>query len=508
MNKKIFTCIGIVLFLLFSLNLVYGQNWTDKSFEDFSKGTLDASGQNIFVDKQGSLRVIRRFDVNKDGYIDLLFNNTHDDDVFVSATFASVGKDREIISQLFPINGSIAAETADLNNDGFMDIIFCPNQSGIQNPRRLITIMWGGEDGWTTARSNGILPVNNVKSLTTADINGDGWLDIVTLNSSAWLPNQPQGNIIRVYLGGEDGFLLSKFQDIGIEKANKLVANDFDKDGVKDIAVLTEDNTIKVIWSKAKSEGSVTEFAIDTIKLDISKNSAISLAEGDIDNDGKIDFIVGTNKDSVVLVKGEGNRRFTTSDTIEGVYASSITIADLDGDKNLDLITSKFSMRKAAGGEMLGGAKIENDNVTVLWGQNGQFSAQRSLELDAPYTAATAVVDIDGDGILDVVCATHQGEKKYATESAIFYGKKNRRFEKGTTGIPSEGASHVAVIPETKNNKTSVVVSNSRTGTLNETVPLSLYFGSKDGFKSDNLIEIPFSSGYESSAADLNGDGF
>src|SRR5690606_25874828 len=206
----------------------------------------------------------------------------------------------------------------------------------------------------------------------------------------------------------------------------------------------------------------------------------------------------GTENEKLIIANGAGNGKFRNGAVIEGISASSITAADVDGDGNVDLITSKFVMRRAAGGEMLGGAKLADDKVTVYWGEKGRFAPANSLVLDVSYTASTAVADIDGDGIRDIVCAVHQGERTYAAESPIFYGKGGRRFERGENGIPSEGASHAAVITDSPNSAATVVISNSRTGTLNEAVPLVLYYGSKDGFKARKPLRIPFASGYES----------
>lgn len=508
MIVRIWLGISILLVIFSNSAIVAGQDWIDKSFDDFSAGSFEASGQNLFADKKGGIRAIRRFDLNQDGFIDLLFNNTHDDDVFVPATLTSIDNSGAFNNRFLEIDGSIETEIADLNKDGFEDIIFCPNQSGIQNNRRLITIVWGGKDGWSTARSNGVLPVNNVKSLTAADLNGDGWLDIATLNSNAWQPNQPPGNIIRIYFGGENGFLLNRFSDIGVENAIKIVSGDFYDNGINAAAVLAEDNSLTILRSdhNPAETNSKPEIVVSKIDLKLKKGKVVTLAKGDIDNDGKLDIAIGTDQNSIILLKNTGGGSFSEARVLEGVNASSITIADVDADNSADLVTSKFSMRKAAGGEMLGGGEIENDNVTVIWGQNGDFNKQNLTVLDAAYTAATAVTDLDGDGIQDIVCATHQGEKVYKTESAVFFGLGNRRFKKSTKGIPTEGATDVSVIPKTAFNNTTVVVSNSRTGTLNEAVPLSLYYGGKAGF--NNLVEIPFTSGYQSSAADLNGDGF
>src|SRR5690606_37314460 len=138
-------------------------------------------------------------------------------------------------------------------------------------------------------------------------------------------------------------------------------------DGLKDIATLSEDNSTRTIWSGPRSESAAGEedVRIDTIDLDIPNGQAISLAETDIDTDGRVDLIVGADNDAVVLIKNGGNRRFSRGDTTERVYASSIAAADLDEDGHVDLITSKATMRRAAGEEMVGGAKLANDGVTI-----------------------------------------------------------------------------------------------------------------------------------------------
>ena len=53
--------------------------WVQDSFEDFSAGTLDAAGADLFVSRQGTLRTTHRFDLNGDGHLDLIFNSSHDE---------------------------------------------------------------------------------------------------------------------------------------------------------------------------------------------------------------------------------------------------------------------------------------------------------------------------------------------------------------------------------------------------------------------------------------------
>lgn len=119
----------------------------------------------------------------------------------------------------------------------------------------------------------------------------------------------------------------------------------------------------------------------------------------------------------------------------------------------------------------------------------------------------TAIGDLNGDGIPDIVCAVHQGKTSYATESLVFQGKAGRQFERSETGIPGSGAYHALIVPAGAINNTQVIISNSRAGNLNEEVPLHLYWGSAKGFSPENRLDIPFKSGYEATAADFNEDG-
>ena len=160
------------LFLLvFLVGTGNSQTWTKDTFAEFTDGQLDASGHNLYVSRDGTVRTIHRFDLNQDA-------------------------------------------------------AFCPNPSGIQHSRRFVTVLWGGSDGWSAERSNGQLPVHTASRIAVADLNHDDWPDIVVLNGPAWLPNQPQGNIVRIFWGSPDGYLFSLRRDLGASSSLDLVAAD------------------------------------------------------------------------------------------------------------------------------------------------------------------------------------------------------------------------------------------------------------------------------------------
>ncbi len=504
-RRQLLLTLGIILLCG---RQVYAQKWVDNTFESFSKGSVDAGGQNIYVSKKGEIRTIRRFDLNSDGHIDLLFNSTHNDDAYIPATITSFSENGHIATREIPVQGSLASCISDLNRDSYPDIVFCPNPSGIQNPRRFVTITYGGKDGWPAYRTNGLLPVNDVKSVAVADLNKDGWPDIVTLNSEAWSPGQPAGNIIRIYWGRAQGFSLDHFDDLGIAGAEDMISGDFDADGFQDIVVTTGRPLLKIIWSTPYSAGTGKRFAPVTTEVKLPVTGIRCIAVAEIDDDKKPDLLLGGSDNTIRILKNKGRRTWDSPETILQAEASFIAPGDLDNDGSIDLVVSRFSLQKAAGGEMLGGKSIEDNKIRIFWGHKGSFSVTAASELDVPYTVAAVIGDLNHDKMPDIVCAVHQGQKTYATESAIYYNRGNRKFERSDKGIPGSGAYHASIIPAEKEKTTHVIISNSRAGNLNEEVPLQLYWGSAEGFSAENRFEIPFTSGYEATAADFNEDGY
>ena len=334
------------------------------------------------------------------------------------------------------VEGSIQAAVSDLNKDGYLDMVFCPNNSGIQAPRRFLTIVWGGEDGWAAHRSNGTLPVYWVTGLVLADLNHDGWEDIVTLNRAIDIEGRKvEVNNMRIYWGGERGFLLTRYQDVDVRDVISMTAGDFDSDGADDVALLKSDNSINIFWA-TKTSGNSVEFS--TTKLLLPGEGVSCISADDCNGDGNTDFFVGSDKEILYLVQGQNGRSWNEVVEVPCFNASHITLGDIDGDSYQDIVLSYYSQQSAAGGEMAGAGEGSGADLHILWGDRKGFAASRSINLEARYQKAAAVGDYDGDGNLDVAIAVNQGEKSFATNSIIYFGKGNRRFEKGKQGVPPQ----------------------------------------------------------------------
>ena len=510
-SKKTLLESYFILFLLYYIPLTgfistsYAQTWEEDSFEEFIDGKLDASGNNIYVSKKGDIRSIHHYDYNNDGNIDLLFCQTHDIFHNIPATLGEVLGDRATTESNLAVEGSIQATYCDLNNDGYDDLIFCPNHNGIQNTRRFVTIIYGGEDGWPASRSTGHLPVNNTKAVSVADLNQDGWEDIVTLNGEPWSYGQPSGNIVRIFWGGQRGFLNTRFFDVGIPNAISISSGDYDSNGYDDIVVLRNDTVITFLWGSSFEEGKVD---VETSTLFFSGNNQLCIASGDVTNDGSIDILIGTNHNLMYLIPSIGNRSWGRIHEIDSYQATNISIGDIDGDEYNDIVLSYFAQHTGPKGEYGGAEKGSGNAAHILWGSKNEFSQLNSSSLDALNLSASAIGDFDGDGQNDVAIAINKGSNDFRTQSIIYYGKEGRQFEKGNDGITTIGGSYVIAVPANKSKKDQVIFCNSIGGTLNEEVPAYIYWGNPGGFKPEKRTEIYFRSGYEATSADFNADGY
>lgn len=479
--------------------------FVDDTHADFSAGTLDDGGHNLYVAKDGSLRTINRFDLNDDGHLDVLFSCTHNTYQMLPATAATVGADRKATSIDVAVEGSQQCVLADLNRDGYTDIVFCPNAIGVHHDRRFVMVAWGGADGWSASRINSPLPMNAAAKVEVADLNHDGWLDICVLGGVRWMAAQPDGRILRVYWGAETGFGITSFLDLGIVGALDLASADFDADGHRDLAVLRSDSRAMLLWKTTPGPGGGTK---DSTEITLPRADSSCVVAADFTGDQRPDLVLGSSAAVLTTIAAQADRKWAEPVTTPAYPATQITVADLDNDQQADLALAQFAQSRAAGGEQAGAGKTAKDVIRVLWNDHGTFSTERVTNLAAPLAVATAAGDLDGDGRVDLAIAIHQGDATFNGTSFVYFGDGKRNFEKGAEHIKTSGTLHVAVAAAEKGLPARAVFCNSIGGQLDEAVPLHLFYGGKEGFDPERVWKIPMHSGYEGSAGDLNADGF
>lgn len=257
----------------------------------------------------------------------------------------------------------------DLDRDGKSDLVVC---NGLA-PYGISVLKNLGDGRFTASVDHPSDP--EPYEIALADVNGDGWLDALV----ACLPV----GILNVYLNdGKGGFLPRTNHPID-NGCQALVVADVNGDRHLDVvAGIFAGGTILL----GKGDGTFPT------KIEQSAGGGInSVAVGDVTGDGIPDLIA----DGTRLLVGAGNGRFA-KERIVAPRSRQVALADLNGDKILDLVTI--------------GLRTDGSNsvATFLNNRKGEFTLVSSHPVGRMMTQPT-VVDIDGDGRLDVcVSSVHE----------------------------------------------------------------------------------------------------
>ena len=197
--------------------------WITKGFEGFSKGTMENGGQNLYVSRKGVLQRIFQYDINQDGYPDLLFGNSQSMDerppVYVYKTPLA---DQTPI--LLPTTGTYTGCLADLHGTGYKDLIVACQNDGQHTD--ITSVIYFGSDIGLSEKYKLELYAPNARAVCAGDFNGDGKMEIIFVSNGK----------LRMFYQREWGFGPADFVDYDFAAEN-IAAADFDGDGIFDLVV-------------------------------------------------------------------------------------------------------------------------------------------------------------------------------------------------------------------------------------------------------------------------------
>ncbi|MCW3074164.1 MAG: hypothetical protein JWP69_1233 [Flaviaesturariibacter sp.] len=186
--------------------------------------------------------------------------------------------------------------------------------------------------------------------------------------------------------------------DLDFSGATRCIAPaDYDGDGKIDLIVV--DNGINgVRIFRNTSVPNALSFATSTT---IPNIGGYQCAAGDLNNDGKLDLVVGSGSDVITFrnTSTAGNISFVQSTSINvGGFVTGLVVTDVDGDGVKDIGTADASGNKA----------IAVRNTTTANATTFSFGALQSYTTgDYPYRLF--VGDFDKDGKIDFVTNDHSG---------------------------------------------------------------------------------------------------
>jgi hypothetical protein len=280
-------------------------------------------------------------------------------------------------------DGAWQALAADLDADGDLDLLSASEFDD--------TIAWHEN---RTIRRSALFSAEIVISETidfafvvsAADLDRDGDLDVFTsglISALAWYPNTN---------GAETFGPRQEVTGFGCDRS--ATAPDMDRDGDADLLAACA-GLDEVRWfPNTDGAGTFGAKQVITTLADV----AFVAVSADLDGDGDLDVVSASATDRKIAwyENTDGAGAFGPQQlisTIAFIWHDSVTVADLDGDGDLDVLSA------------------DSWPETIAWHENidgaGTFGPERVIEeTDFKHRNVPVAADIDGDGDLDVLATS------------------------------------------------------------------------------------------------------
>ncbi|HLJ93731.1 MAG TPA: VCBS repeat-containing protein [Gemmataceae bacterium] len=310
-------------------------------------------------------------------------------------------------------------------------------------------------------------------SVAVGDFNGDGIPDLALANYGS-SPNYTDGGLT-ILLGNGDGtFQAPQSYRIGAS-ALSVAIGDFNSDGKLDLVTANGNGTINVLLGN----GDGTFQAAQSFAPGFSGLKSAAVA--DFNGDGKLDLAVaGETKDVtdvVSILLGNGDGTFQAPQNYSTAATLAVAVGDFNGDGKADL------------------ASVGGQTLSIFLG-NGDGTFQPAASYAAGrFSQGLAVGDFNGDGISDIAVADADIN---GDALKILLGNRDGTFQPVQSYAASFRQTSVAIGDFNHDGRLDLAVGSS-TGTV------SILVGNGNG-----TFQAPqgfAAQGYFLAVADFNGDG-
>ena len=470
--------------------------WTAHGFEDFSKGTFGNAGQNLYVSRAGVLQRIHQFDLNQDGYFDLVFCNSqaHSERVPAYVIRDPFGEKQQ--SELIT-EGAVAGTLCDLNGDGREDLIIGCLHNGINMGGVNAHIYFSSPEGWSE-RYQVQVPAHQCKAVAAGDFRGCGKPGLAFL--------LPGG--LRLFHQSEWGIEPKRFEDLQITGLT-MDSGDLDGDGFCDLVISAEDGTARIYWGSEEgiSPDRFTEVPLESGKIKEEDLKGVSLAEYVADAPALVRIIdlggphiFAPTPETARFIPVNPNRGFGEPIVLDCPMAMAAATGDVNGDGHTDLI---FACRQPAGDQQEGERR---ELSWIYWGGTEGFDQSRRTSFEGYRACDVAVGDLDGDGCDDVVLCQNRTAEYFTHESLIYRGTPDG-LSKDPVRIETHDARRALIGRGSDERNPQLAFINHFGGTASDVVKASIYYGGPDGFSPDRREDVAGSGSVEAIYTDIDDDG-
>ncbi len=472
------------------------------TFHDFSKGVFSDSGANLYVSEQGNLQFINRFDLNNDGYPEVVVNNDHNHyetpDVLIylndaqsglrslhhpihsdAPAFQNLEWTLESLSRIIrlPAQGAGKSVLADLNGDGHADLLFTNFIHGWSPAEFPVFIYWGGKDGFDPANRS-LLPADRGTGIAIADLNGDGLMDIVISNAgreyfanrTGSLPHHrleslagPREKRSYIFYQTEAGFTTESMEVLPTLFAIDVKTADIDQNG-EDELIFLEAGKPGALRIFQRKDGAWRAMEPIPVLAPTWGKFLRGMWAGDLNGDGLPDIAVpSAGMQSEIFWNQHG--RFSTENrsVIETGNAFGMTAGDLNKDGFTDLVVANYFSRDSEGVSHYGTVSH------IWWGGKEGFRRENRMELPTSGATSAAIADINGDGLSDILFSQHRDEVSFDVPSVIYLNSKSGFSPMNRMDLQSFGAISILAADVNGDGSKDVLIFNRQSGQASAT---------------------------------------
>ncbi|MFH1567597.1 MAG: VCBS repeat-containing protein, partial [Gemmatimonadota bacterium] len=486
------------------------EEWITQGFEAFRRGAFGHGGHNLYVSRRGVLQRIFQFDLDQDGYFDLVFCTSQDHwekpPAYLYEDVLGACRRRDL-----PSDGAWSGAVADLNGNGYDDLVLGMHYNGIRRELNAY-LYFGGPDGWSERRTHR-LPAPLTTSVAAGDFDGDGRPDLAFLCCPDPIDARRRG--VRLFRQGELGFEPRRYADLEIE-GQQLAAGDLDGDGCADLVVRSPDGGLRVYWGGADGldparwvevplepeartgggePGGDARYAEHVAEAE-SLPAVLRLRDPAAPRGARGAagvWLFAPRSARADLVPARPDRTFGPAISLPCLAPLAAAAADLDGDGCADLVVV---CREAAG---------EGERSWIFWGPD--LLTVAATPVPTRRASDVALADLDGDGRPEVVVCQGHTAASFTADSDVYRVNADRQVTK-VARLQGEDPRRVLVAKSSDDPRPQVLLVNHFSGGRLGSDRAAVYFGGPDGFAPERRREIPAWGAVESLICDLDDDGW
>ena len=313
----------------------------------------------------------------------------------------------EVITLSATANGAHSVTTADLDRDGDLDVIAGAREDG--------QIVWHQNLGGQPARfaPQVIATASGTYMVAPADLNHDGRVDIVVAAVGILAPAAASADAETAVAGTGAVFWLQNNlpaspafirRDIAVNLNYPVAVDtaDLNYDGALDVVVATRDDN-SVTWYENR-KGSLPTFAPHLVTAQVAGAVAVDVA--DVDGDGKLDILVASENDNRILW-------YRHNGAVPPAFDARVVRSGPPPPAGQDYAKAVFGADIDGDGDTDIAYASEQENQ-IGWYENqnrGAVFVPHVLASDADHAKFVTVADVDLDGDMDILAASAYDNK-------------------------------------------------------------------------------------------------